>query len=309
VVRAKRWVVRAGGEHTVRDVLIRAGADARAVAEGRVFLGRRRVRRDTEPVRPGDVVEVAPPLSRAGTPPLLILQQTEDLVAVEKPAGIPTIADHGGSAHALASLLAGTLGVDPASLHATSRLDREVSGVVVFALTRQARARLADARTRGAYERRYVAIATRAPQPPAGVWSEPIGRAADARHRMVGGRDPAPARTYYATCGSVPEGQALLAVAPATGRTHQIRVHAAHAAAALLGDRVYGGPARMVLGNGQVVEPRRIALHAYRVAVPSREGTLVAVSPVPKDLEDLWSALGGDARSWDVATRCAVPGS
>jgi 23S rRNA pseudouridine955/2504/2580 synthase/23S rRNA pseudouridine1911/1915/1917 synthase len=63
----------------------------------------------------------------------------------------------------------------------------------------------------------------------------------------------------------------------------------------------------MVLGSGRVIEPGRIALHAYRVVVPGRRGTsVVAISPVPKELEELWSALGGDARSWDVCTTCAT---
>jgi 23S rRNA-/tRNA-specific pseudouridylate synthase len=281
------------------------------VIEGRVFVGRKRVTGEEHPVREGDVVEIAPPLPRTSRPPIRVLAQTEDVVVADKPAGIPTIPDHGGSAHALTSLLAEALGIDAGGLHATSRLDRDVSGAVVFALTKDAAWRLTSARTRGQYSRFYVAIGARAPDPASGVWDQPIGRAADPRLRKVGGRDPVAARTDYSTCGRTEGGQTMLAIAPVTGRTHQIRVHSAHAGAPLLGDRAYGGPARLVLGDGRVLEPRRIALHALRVVVPgSRPGSeVVAVAPVPPELRDLWSSLGGDALSWDVSTSCVRPGS
>jgi len=307
----KRYVVPAGRGGPVRDVLRRAGADARAVTDGRVFVGRRRVSRADEPVREGDVVEIAPPLPQASDLPIRVLAQTEDLVVADKPAGIPTIPDHAGSAHALTSLLAQALGIDAGRLHATSRLDRDVSGAVVFALTRDAASRLTGARARGQYRRFYVAIAARAPDPASGVWDQPIGRAADPRLRKVDGRDPVAAQTVYSVSGRTEGGQTMLAIAPVTGRTHQIRVHAAHAAAPLLGDRTYGGPARLVLGDGRVLEPRRIALHALRVVVPgSRPGSeVVAVAPVPRELRELWSSLGGDALSWDLSATCVLPAS
>jgi RluA family pseudouridine synthase len=306
----KRYVVTAGRDRTVRDVLGHAGADARAVTEGRVFVGRKRVTREDQPVSDGDVVEIAPPLPHAESLRIAVLAQTEDLVVVDKPSGMPTIADHAGSAHSLASVLARTLGIDDGRLHATSRLDRDVSGAVVFALTREAASRLMDARACGRYERRYVAIAAGEPEPTSGSWDQPIGRAADPRLRKVGGRDPASALTRYSSCARAPAGQAMLSIAPATGRTHQIRAHAAHAGAPLVGDRAYGGPSRLVLEDGRVLEPRRIALHALRVAVPDRAGTeLAVVAPVPGELLQLWSSLGGDPRSWELAAACALPGS
>ncbi len=297
----------AGHGQVVRDVLVHARTDLSAVAEGRVFVGRKRVVREDEPVKEGDVVEIAAALPANAHPQVTILARTEDLVAADKPAGVPTIPDHAGATHALTALTAAALGIDPSRLHATSRLDREVSGVVIFALTKGAAARLTGARARGEYERRYVAIATSTPEPASGAWDEPIGRAGDPRLRQVGGRDPAPAMTHYSVCGRAPGGQTMLSLAPATGRTHQLRVHAAHAGAPLLGDRAYGAPPRIVLGGGRVLEPRRIALHALRVVVPGDPtGTVLVVrAPVPPELRDLWSALGGDARSWDVSATCA----
>jgi 23S rRNA pseudouridine1911/1915/1917 synthase len=290
----------------VRDVLVRANADAEALREGRVFVALRRVRRDDERVRDGDVVEVAPP-----RPPradgIRILVKTSDLVAVDKPAGVPTIPDHGGSAHALVALAATVLGIRESALHPTSRLDRDVSGVVIFALNRDAARRLVRARVDGLYERRYVAIAARAPSADGGTWDAPIGRARDPRLRTVGGREAIEAATRYAVSARAPSGAVLLALAPLTGRTHQIRVHAAHAGAPVIGDRTYGGPARITLASGRVVEPRRIALHAARVVVPDEHGSALAVlAPIPPDIADLWLLLGGAPDAWQAATSCAL---
>jgi len=128
--------MRPGEDRTVAEVLVRAGADTRAVEDGRVFVGRRRVRRGDEAVKDGDVVEIAPP--RETPVAVRVLAREDDVVAVDKPAGMPTIADHDGAAHALVAAAARALGIDAARLHPTSRLDRGVSGVVVFALTKAA---------------------------------------------------------------------------------------------------------------------------------------------------------------------------
>ncbi|MGH7268981.1 MAG: RluA family pseudouridine synthase [Polyangiaceae bacterium] len=291
----------------VGDVLARAGADDRAVLDGRVFVGRRRVRHAGEAIHEGDVVEIA--AERESPDAVVVLAQSQDLVAVDKPAGIPTIADHAGSAHALLALAARALGIDAARIHPTSRLDRDVSGVVVLALTKAAAERLSRARKEGTYDRRYVAVASRAPEPASGAWTTPIGRAQRSpRLRAANGRDAVPASTRYAVCARASGGEVMLSLAPLTGRTHQIRVHAAHAGAALVGDRAYGGPARVTLASGRVLEPARIALHALRVVVPgspdapdAKEATFVAFAPVPPALESLWSALGGEPASWDRA--------
>jgi 23S rRNA pseudouridine1911/1915/1917 synthase len=301
----KRAIAVVAGDRTVAKVLARAGADDRAVLDGRVFVGRRRVRSADEKVNEGEVVEVASPREAQA---VRVILHEDDVVAVDKPAGMPTIADHDGAAHALVAATARALDVDPACLHPTSRLDRGVSGVVVFALTKDAAHRLARAREEGAYQRLYVAIATRAPVPASGTWDAPLGRARDPRRRMVRGRDPVAAATRYGTCAIAPGGPAVLAVSPVTGRTHQIRVHASHAGAPLLGDRDYGGPARVTLPTGRVLEPRRVALHAARVVVPGASGApLAAHAPVPAELEELWSALGGEAGAWELAASCILP--
>jgi RluA family pseudouridine synthase len=304
-----RWTVRPGDGSTVREVLALAGADADAVREGRVFLGRIRVRTGEERVKAGDEINVAPRREAPGTDETVtFLAREGDLVAVDKPAGIPTIPDHAGASHSLLARVADALGLDPTRVHPTSRLDRDVSGVVVFALSRAAGERLMQARAEGRYERRYVALAQKAPAPERGAWDAPIGRARDPKLRMVSGRDAVPASTRYAVVAAARTGVAMLAVSPVTGRAHQIRVHASHAGAPLVGDRAYGGPTRVTLSGGRVLEPGRIALHAARVVVPRQGGRqtdpLVLSAPVPVELASLWSALGGEPAAWEVSLAC-----
>lgn len=276
----------------MKAVLVRAGFDEHAISDGRVFVGRRRVQHGDEPVRVGDELTVAPPRADAGGR-ATILARTQDLVAADKPAGIPSIPDHAGGAHSLLARVARTLGVDASALHPTSRLDSGVSGVVVFTLTRAARERLARARAEGTYHRLYVAISACAPAADRGAWNAPV--------------KGVHARSLYAVVSRAPGGPTLLAVAPQTGRTHQIRIHASIDGAPLLGDRTYGGPARITLANGRVLEPGRIALHAARVSVPdANRRQLVVSSPVAPELQSLWSALGGDPAAWEGALACAL---
>ena len=126
-----------------------------------MFIGRHRARSEQEGVRPGDEVYVAPRVD-AGVPARLLAAE-DGLVAADKPAGLVTIPDQGGASSSLIASVARAIGAPVASLHATSRLDRGVSGVVIFARTEAAAARLRAARERGLYSRRYVAIAATAP--------------------------------------------------------------------------------------------------------------------------------------------------
>jgi 23S rRNA pseudouridine1911/1915/1917 synthase len=310
VARETHWVVREGDGPTLGDVVKRAGADAEAIREGRVFIDKARASDARARVELGTVVTVSSPTEALAS--VRILLDEDGLVATDKPAGIPTIPDQTGSSHALLAVLARTLGCDPSTLHATSRLDRDVSGVVLFARTREAAERLTRARSEGSYLRRYVAIATLAPASSLtkGEWTAPIGRAKDPKKRAAFGRDAVPARSLYEVVAPT-EGRALLALEPLTGRTHQLRVHASHAGAPLLGDRAYGGDSRVVLGSGQVVPVRRIALHCARVVVPSASGhALEASAKIPKELRDLWTAMGGRDEAWHLATdgpRLATP--
>ncbi|HEX4514572.1 MAG TPA: RluA family pseudouridine synthase [Polyangiaceae bacterium] len=246
--------------------------DPIAIDEGRVFIGKKRAKR-------GDVVqddsEVRVHEQRNIDAPVVFLHRAKDLVAVDKPAGIATVPDTRDAHNSLVHRVAREIGVRAESIHVTSRLDRDVSGVVVFALTAAARNSLQNARTSSLYFRRYVAIAASAPSPNEGEWDAPI--------------DGKPSRSRYRVAAATPRG-ALLHVEPVTGRTHQIRIHASGAKAPLLGDTKYGGSRTLVMPTGKVLPLERIALHCAHVRV---EGIVDARAPMPAELRAWWAALGG----------------
>ena len=273
----KSWIVRPTDPKTVGEIVVCAKEDLSAIDEGRVFIGKKRATSANAPVKAGDEVRIGKRDAVAADVPILV--QRDELVAVAKPAGIPTVPDHHGSSHSLVAAVARMTNKKPADLRVTSRLDREVSGAVVFALSEAAEQRLKDARAKGEYARRYVAIASGEPTEDEGRWTSPIdGKESASRFRVV-------ARA---------NGHAMLAVDPETGRTHQIRIHASRAGHPLLGDAEYGGRRQVTLANGRIVAISRIALHAARVAVAG----IVADAPIPDELERVWSELGGDAGAW-----------
>lgn len=197
-------------------------------------------------------------------------------------------------------------------VHPTSRLDVGVTGICVFALTREANEAQLAARAAGTYSRTYVALVgmTTAAKPGAsGDWEQSIAvHPRDPRLRAVvePGRKPRPpvmeARTEWRIV-EVTSNVALLALRPRTGRTHQLRVHAAAAGMALLGDAAYGGLRRVTLADGTVIGLRRPALHCARVRIDCAGdiGTLDVAAAVPADLRDPWRALGGRVDAWDDA--------
>jgi RluA family pseudouridine synthase len=274
---------------TLIEVLARLGEDARAVREGRVFVGRQRATHDRMPIAKGADVLVHPPREEIALPDPFVLHHGDGVVVVDKPAGIPTIPDVRGAQGTLLDLAARAIGLPASALHPTSRLDREVSGVVTFALEEEARTAIARAREEGKYERRYLAIA-RGPLPDRARFTWSIARAKDPKLRRAADEGE-PAATRMVVVERAGE-HALVAVAPETGRTHQIRVHLAAAGAPLLGDRAYGGISRMTTKTGKVIAFARVALHCARVAISLPRCIITASSPVPPELVSLGAALG-----------------
>jgi 23S rRNA-/tRNA-specific pseudouridylate synthase len=225
-----------------------------------------------------------------------VIHRGSALLVLEKPAFVPTTSPDPAETTLVA--LARELDPDAPLLHPSSRLDAEVTGVVIFARTRPAIAALLEARQAGRYARGYLGLAGVAPAPEAGEWRGAIGvDARDKRKRSVV-PDPDPraqvAHTRYRVLAATAR-CALLWLEPLTGRTHQLRVHAEHAGCALLGDRAYGGPARLVLPDGRVVAPRRVQLHCARVSVPDPDGgaALRFEAPPPADMRQIWQSLAG----------------
>ena len=247
---------------------------------------------------------------------LRILGEYRGLLFVDKPAGLQTEPD-ARTTDTLLSRLAAQLHQPIERLHALSRLDTGVSGVVTLGLTPEARRLVQGFRDQGRFRRRYLGLATNglgafgSSGTQTGAWCESIGRASGSL-RAVGGRHPESAHTDYAQVASAslaratPSALHLLALSPRTGRTHQLRVHCAAHGLPLLGDRAYGGASRFISDCGAVTALDRIALHAAWVELPLSAPFRIE-APTPAFLLDLWRAFAGDTRAFEEARRVALP--
>lgn len=298
----RRWIVRDGDGTTVSEIVTRLeGQSSTAIDEGRVFVGRRRAVRADEPVRLGDEVTVRP---AEGEPAVVrVLSEQNGVYAVSKPAGLPTEPDqHGG--RSLLRSLAELIGAETRALHAATRLDSMVTGIVIVARGTEAAARVAAWQRENKLHRRYVGLALGIVDPPHGVWNAPIGR--DRRGTPgIGGRGARPAETRYSLVehlsGTTSSGVTLVQLMPTTGRLHQLRLHLANAGAPLLGDVRHGGPRQIVRSDGRVVACARPLLHAGSVVLAAEGDTWHIEDAVPDDMKDVWGALGGDPRALDRA--------
>jgi 23S rRNA pseudouridine1911/1915/1917 synthase len=212
----------------------------------------------------GDGVEVLAKAKgpQAGPAPLQILYQDADLIAIDKPAGLLSVAAaKQGSRHALAVLRAqlsskGSRQVMP--LWPIHRLDRDTSGVLLFATSREIREAVGEKWTDA--EKTYLAIVEGKPEPSAGTIDQPL-RMDFQGHRALVGQHPEAkhAVTHFETL-SVARRRSLLEVKIETGRQHQIRAHFEWLGHAVVGDRRYG------------IADQRLGLHALRLEIPSPSG-------------------------------------
>lgn len=221
-----------------------------------------------------------------------VVYRDDDLLIVDKPAGLPTTAPSHHDACLVRWVEQNLSGL---RAHPTSRLDSPVSGLVTFALNKAANQRLLRARQDGAYERVYLGITLHEPAPASGSWRWPISiDRNDAKLRVAGpGPGEREALTRYEIAARAPHGS-LLRLMPRTGRTHQLRVHAAKSGTPLFGDYAYRGERRLSLSDGTVVTARRVMLHCTHVAFPWPGASRRFESPVPSDMQRVWVSLGGD---------------
>ncbi len=289
------------------------------ILDGAVAIGPRTIRDPGYRVNAGETImlDVPPPVTAAPAAehiPLNIVFEDDDIVVLDKPAGLVV---HPAAGHAAGTLvnaliahcgdsLSGIGGVKrPGIVH---RLDKDTSGLMVVAKTDHAHqslaAQFADHGRTGPLERGYLAFAWGVFDRPKGTIEAPIDRHPQSRTKMAvraGGRE---AVTRWQTLERFPGAggkpvASLVACRLATGRTHQIRVHLAHAGHPLLGDATYATgfktkaaqlapPARQALAD-----LGRQALHAYLLAIehPRLGKKLEFRSELPAELARLHHAL------------------
>jgi 23S rRNA pseudouridine1911/1915/1917 synthase len=210
-----------------------------------------------------------------------VAYEDDGLIVVDKPAGVvvhPARGHESGTlAQALADRAAG--GDDPYRAGIVHRLDRDTSGLLVIAKSDAVHRALKDLLQARLLRREYLTLVDGLPPAHSGTIDAPIGR--DRRERLLHSIDtdaPREARTHFELLEPLRH-EALLRVSLETGRTHQIRVHMQAIGHPVLGDTVYGGPARFGL--------ERQFLHAARLAFPHPlTGDPIDVdSPLPPDLE------------------------
>lgn len=194
---------------------------------------------------------------------ITILHQDEDIVVVDKPAGLPTHAADPRDPYAGDTLriVQAQLGLAYLGMH--QRLDADTSGVLLFAARPDANRPLATAFEGRSVSKVYLALVRGLLQRAEGVIDLPLAREREGRYRVTSGNDARgmAARTRYRVLRTVGKGagaMSLLEVIPETGRTHQIRVHLAHIRHPVLGDVLYGD---------QNSAPR-LFLHAHQLTVP-----------------------------------------
>ncbi|MGC8626938.1 MAG: RluA family pseudouridine synthase [Acidimicrobiales bacterium] len=317
------------GERVDRGLALLMGATrsqaARLVTEGSARLGGRLVVSGGRRLREGELLEVEVPataepstpttgpleagsgpapavLAGAGRLAALVVFADDDLVVVDKPAGLVVHPGAGNTEGTLVQQLlylfpdiasAGPPGDRPGIVH---RLDKGTSGLLVVARNKLARENLTAQLAARKVERRYLAVVHGQVEPDDGVVEAPLGRSPSARTKMAvieGGRR---ARTRYSVLArsSSVLPASLLACQLETGRTHQVRVHLAAIGHPVLADERYSTPGLLRSCRGALASLTRPWLHAARLsfAHPASGQRMTFESALPSELEDSLSVLG-----------------
>ncbi len=285
------------------------------VSEGQVSLNGAVWGSASHKLKADDHITINVPEARDDTPvaediPLDIVYEDDALIVINKPVGLVV---HAGAGHADGTLvnallhhcgdtLSGIGGVKrPGIVH---RLDKDTSGLMLVAKTDKAHKKLSAQLSDRTLHRRYKALVWGAPVPRKGLVDAPIGRHPSNRQKMgVVHRNGREARTQYLLAeeyGPVSMVECTLE----TGRTHQVRVHMAHAGHPLLGDPLYGlarnGQVSRLKKGGlpeelipQVLDFPRQALHAAEIAFihPLTDEEMWFESDLPEDMQALISII------------------
>jgi 23S rRNA pseudouridine1911/1915/1917 synthase len=245
---------------------------------------------------PGDTVDVKipPPVPSTLSPeniPLNILYEDNDLMVVDKPAGLTVHPAPGHYSHTLVNaVLAHVPELDieetdrPGIVH---RLDKDTSGLIIIAKNGTAHMKLADQFKNRSVTKTYTALVQGQLKPAEGIIDANIGRDPRDRKRMAVVSRGREARTEYKVIKYL-DNYTLLEVRPKTGRTHQIRVHLAAIGFPIVGDATYGAKSEFL---------SRQFLHASRLVfkLPSSGEEMEFESGLPEDLREALSRIAGKA--------------
>jgi 23S rRNA pseudouridine1911/1915/1917 synthase len=231
----------------------------------------------------GDEVEIAARPSNALDPRIRIVFEDSDLVVIDKAAGLLTVPSPEVLYETAESLLNVYYGARPGDprVHTVHRLDRDTSGVLVFARNTYIRERLQALFERHDIERTYVAIVHGKLREPSGTFRSYLAEDRDLRVRSVADTaEGKEAITHYRTVAS---GRrfSILELTLETGRRNQIRVHLSEAGHPIVGDTMYG--------KGRESDLGRLGLHARDLGLkhPKTGAQMRFTAPVPRAFREL----------------------
>ncbi|MCI0329652.1 MAG: RluA family pseudouridine synthase [candidate division Zixibacteria bacterium] len=286
----------------LEQVLSRSAVQ-RLIDEGKVTVGGR-VQKASYKVQAGDSIEVEiPPRPvyeiTAEKLPLTIYYEDEELLVLEKPAGMVSHPAVGHWTGTLVNALLYHFGLEKTDeanfrLGLVHRLDKDTSGLLLVAKTMTAHAQMQKQLKDRTIKRQYKAVCWGHLKGKKGLIDLPLGRSISDRKKVVVTKEHSrPALTEYEVLENFDFTQ-LLRVALRTGRTHQIRAHLSHLGHPVFGDPEYGGREKAQAGikgeyrqqAAQALELiNRQALHAFYLSF---------VHPVTKEKKDFFSELPGD---------------
>jgi 23S rRNA pseudouridine1911/1915/1917 synthase len=291
------------------------------LVEARLVLVNGKSAKDSYKIRANDSVEVTaaprPPLNAEPEQiPLDIIYEDDDLIAVNKPAGMAVHAGAGNSRGTLVNALLGrgqtlSTGGDALRPGIVHRLDKETSGLLLVAKNDTAHAKLAEGFRRRTIQKTYLALAQGVLKEDNGRIELPIARDPRRRNRMTA-RNAASlpnaraARTDWRVLARI-DSTTLLEIRLHTGRTHQIRVHLAALKRPVVGDTLYGASEQLRVEERLLPTLGRNFLHAAKLvfAHPTSGKVLSISAPLPDELRtylgQLARAAGDDPRRIDAA--------
>src|SRR5436309_1762189 len=238
--------------------------------------------------------------------PLEVLYEDEDVIAINKPAGMTVHAGAGNISGTLVNALLGrglelSRGGNPLRPGIVHRLDKETSGVILVAKNDAAHAKLGEAFQQRAVKKTYLTLVHGILKEKTGSIELAIGRDPIHRTRMAAARkswrgaaiaNPREARTDWRWLANV-DNTTLVEVQLHTGRTHQIRVHFSALKHPVVGDTLYGAPAQLRAGKQALPKLERNFLHAAKLGFAQpRTGAWIEVrAPLPGELLEFLARL------------------